>query len=158
MTKKDRLNAIQDIIASHAVESQEELLLMLKARGFAVTQATLSRDIKMLKIIKSPDAEGRYIYTLPTAGYRVDHLEGKEVHSLGSIGFVSLEFSGELGVMKTRPGYAMGIASDIDHQAGHAILGTIAGDDTILLIPREGVSRKVVTDTLASFIPTIRNK
>lgn len=157
MTKKDRLSAIQDIISGHAVESQEELLSMLKYRGFKITQATLSRDMKLLKIIKSPDAEGRYIYTLPGAGFRSAYPERTETHSLGSIGFVSIEFSGHLGVMKTRPGYAMGIASDIDHQAGHAILGTIAGDDTILLIPREGVSRKSVIDTLSSFIPNIRS-
>lgn len=156
MTKNDRLNAIQEIISTHAVESQEELLLVLSSKGFDVTQATLSRDIKMLKIIKSPNAEGRYIYTLPTAGYQSAHPATEQEPSLGSIGFTSIEFSGNLCVIKTRPGYAMGIASDIDSRAGGVVLGTIAGDDTILLIPREGVSRKLLTDTLASFIPTIQ--
>jgi transcriptional regulator of arginine metabolism len=64
------------------------------------------------------------------------------------LGFLSLDFSGNLAVIRTRPGYAMGIASDIDKRSPNAILGTIAGDDTILLIPREGFSRMQIIDTL----------
>ena len=64
----------------------------------------------------------------------------------------NIEFSGNLAVIKTRPGYAMGIASDIDTHAPKEILGTIAGDDTILVIPREGFSRQNIVDALAHFI------
>jgi len=156
MTKKDRLNTIRKIVSEQEIESQDVLLLMLRSNGFDITQATLSRDIKALKISKSPNAEGRYMYTLPAAGFHAAHAATNHNHTLESIGFISIEFSGQLGVIKTRPGYAMGIASDIDSRAGNAILGTIAGDDTILLIPREGVSRKLVVDTLVSFIPNIQ--
>ncbi len=71
-----------------------------------------------------------------------------------SIGANSLEFSGPLAVMKTRTGYANGIAAEIDEQAGDAILGTIAGDDTILIIPREGYSRAEITQILSNLIGT----
>ncbi len=64
----------------------------------------------------------------------------------------NIEFSGNLAVVKTRPGYAMGIASDIDTHAPCEILGTIAGDDTILIIPREGISRDKIVKALAHFI------
>jgi transcriptional regulator of arginine metabolism len=63
-------------------------------------------------------------------------------------GLVSLAFSGHLGIVKTRPGYAMAIASDIDQSLSHIILGTIAGDDTILLIPHEGIEREKVKEAL----------
>ncbi len=141
-SKKDRLIAIRNIIREHAVESQEELLNILKSKGFEVTQATLSRDMKQLKIIKSPDVEGNYIYTL-----------AKENNYANiSDDFATIEFSGQLAVMKTRPGYASAIASDIDTKAQHEIIGTIAGDDTILIIPREGVTRKEIIEVLSGFI------
>jgi len=141
-SKKDRLIAIRNIIREHAVESQEELLNILKSKGFEATQATLSRDIKQLKIIKSPDVEGNYIYTL-----------SKENNYTSISGdFATIEFSGQLAVLKTRPGYASAIASDIDTKARHEIIGTIAGDDTILIIPREEVTRKEIMEVLSGFI------
>ncbi len=155
--KKERLDKIRDILSSHQTESQEELLNILKTEGFNITQATLSRDMKILKIIKSPDANGNYIYTLPTANYFPGETNATVNPALASLGFISLEFSGNLAVIKTRPGYAMGIASEIDRHAGSTVLGTIAGDDTILLIPRDGTSRKEIAATLSSFIPNIQS-
>jgi hypothetical protein len=84
----------------------------------------------------------------------------KDIRNRGTeavTGYRNIEFSGNLAVLKTRPGYAMGIASDIDAKAPREILGTIAGDDTILLIPREGISREGVLQALAQFIPEIAN-
>ncbi len=156
-TKKDRLSAIREIISSQVIGNQEELLKILKTKGFNITQATLSRDIKALKMIKSQDIDGNYIYTLPfdnrLPGISISEKKDNAITS----GFISIEFSGNLAVVKTRPGYAMGIASDIDNLAGQVILGTIAGDDTILLIPRENISRKNITDVLSSFIPNIKS-
>ncbi|GBU08370.1 l-arginine-responsive arginine metabolism regulon transcriptional regulator [Bacteroidales bacterium] len=145
-TKQERLEVIRDLVIQESLSSQEELLNKLVDRGFILTQATLSRDMKILKISKSPNINGDYVYTVASGS-------GSD---LASIGFVSIAFSGHLAVLKTRPGYAMGIASDIDNKASADILGTIAGDDTILIIPREGVSRKQIIDTLAIFIPNIR--
>jgi transcriptional regulator of arginine metabolism len=141
-TKKDRLIAIRSIIREHKVESQEELLNILKTKGIEITQATLSRDMKLLKIVKSPDIEGNYIYALP-----------KEENYISIPNdFAVIEFSGQLAVMKTCPGYASAIAFDIDRKAQHEIMGTIAGDDTILIIPREGITRKEIINALSDFV------
>lgn len=144
-TKKERLDAICRIIRTAAVSNQEELLKQLNASGFSVTQATLSRDIKQLKVAKVHDGEGNYVYRLPEETVRVEPRRE-------AIKYPKIEFSGNLAVVKTRPGYAMGIASDIDTHAPGEILGTIAGDDTILIIPREGISRERIAKALAHFI------
>jgi transcriptional regulator of arginine metabolism len=149
-TKEERLKTILKLVQSYSLSNQEDVLFLLQKKGFYVTQATLSRDIKQLKIIKSPDINGIYIYTVPDSTNYQFKSAGTEESSdeLIRSGFLSLDFSDKLAVIKTRPGYAMGIASDIDSRASHAILGTIAGDDTILLIPREGFDRKQIIDAL----------
>jgi transcriptional regulator of arginine metabolism len=142
--RKERLEAISRIIRTEKIRNQEELLRHLQAGGFSATQATLSRDIKQLKIARVHDGNDTYVYrpgALPAE--TAAHLP--EIHS-------SLEFSGNLAVIKTRPGYAMGIASDIDAGAPQEILATVAGDDTILIIPREGYSRENIADAIARFI------
>ena len=151
-SKKDRLIAIRNIIREYIVESQEELLNILKSKGFEVTQATLSRDMKQLKIIKSPDIEGKYIYTLSKENNYANISGQEKSKEQFPHGLATIEFSGHLAVMKTRPGYASAIASDIDAKAQHEIMGTIAGDDTILIIPREGFTRKEIVEVLSGFI------
>ncbi|MDR0864588.1 MAG: arginine repressor [Candidatus Symbiothrix sp.] len=148
--KNERLKKIRELVQNHSLSNQEDLLNLLQKNGFDITQATLSRDMKQLKIIKSPAANGIYIYTVSNGHKYPFKSSGTEESSNELIrsGFLSLDFSDKLAVIKTRPGYAMGIASDIDDRASHAILGTIAGDDTILLIPREGFDRKQIIDTL----------
>ena len=150
--KQERLIAIKDIISNNAVESQEELLNLLKSRGFEATQATLSRDMKLLKISKGPDLAGDYVYMLPMGNNYTNKLnQGKMEETIPS-GVATIEFSGQLAVLKTRPGLASAIAYDIDRKARHEIMGTIAGDDTILIIPREGITRKEIVDVLSEFI------
>ena len=141
--KEQRLQAIRDIISVGTIRSQEELLRALSAKGYKITQATLSRDMKRLKIIKKHDVNNLYLYILPGADTKIPSPEGTEL---------KIEFSGALAVIKTRPGYAMGIASDIDRNGLNEIVGTIAGDDTILVIPREGYSREQVTSALTPFL------
>lgn len=150
-SKKERLIAIIDIVKNNPVNNQEDLLILLKKQGFDTTQATLSRDIKELKIIKSPDTDGKYKYIVSsiTAANNRSSVPGE----LTTGGFISLEFSNQLAVIKTRPGYAMAIASDIDNRISHTILGTIAGDDTILLIPKEGFGKEEVTEALTQLFP-----
>ena len=144
-TKKERLAAICHILQSKAISNQEELLKELELKGFLVTQATLSRDIKQLKVVKIHDGNGDYAYRLP------EEKATPKVQIIGSKK-LNIEFSGQLAVLKTRPGYAMGIASDIDSHAPDEILATIAGDDTILIIPRNGVSQEEVISALTNFI------
>ena len=136
--RKERLEAISRIIRTKKIRNQEELLKQLRASGFSVTQATLSRDIRQLKIARLHD--GIYQPTEVPAPAPLQRIH------------YGLEFSGNLAVLKTRPGYAMGIASDIDACAPQEILATIAGDDTILIIPREGYSRENIAGAIARFI------
>lgn len=145
-TKKERLEAICRIIQTETVSNQEELLKQLEISGFQVTQATLSRDIKQLKVSKVHNGNGNYIYRLPDYSPFMQPIKERGHYH------PNIEFSGNLAVVKTRPGYAMGIASDIDTHAPHEILGTIAGDDTILIIPREGISRERIVKALSHFI------
>ena len=155
--KVDRLQAIKEIVISYKISSQEDLLKQLTERGFDLTQATLSRDLKQLQIAKIASKDGGYLYVMPeTAGIgRMANAKDRH-HYTGTIsGFLSIEYSGQLAVIKTRPGYASGIAWDIDSNSNEEILGTIAGDDTILLILREGVTSSHVQETLKAIIPSI---
>lgn len=153
MNKKNRHQIIIDLILSNHINSQEVLLNLLNDNGCEVTQATLSRDMKELKIIKTLDDEGEYIYQLADSN---KNSEKANATNLSTYGFVSVEFSGNLAVIKTRPGYAMAIAGEIDDKASQTIIGTVAGDDTILLIPKENISRQAVVSSLAQFIPNIK--
>ena len=135
--RQKRLEAIAMIIRSKMIRNQDELQRALSNKGFEVTQATLSRDIRELKIVKRHDGNNGYIYVLPDTT---------------PTGKPAVEFSGHLAVLKTPPGYAMAIASDIDRIAPNEILATIAGDDTILVIPRDGYSNKQVAEALKPFL------
>ena len=146
--KANRLDAIKMIISSKEVGSQEELLQELGQEGFELTQATLSRDLKQLKVAKAASMNGRYVYVLPNdiMYKRVGDQSASEM--LMNNGFISLQFSGNIAVIKTRPGYASSMAYD-------TILGTIAGDDTIMLVLREGATPTAVRHFLSLIIPNI---
>lgn len=153
--RTERLLAIKRIINSYKVSSQEELLAKLDELGFKYTQATLSRDLKFLKVAKVVDESLGYVYVLPEM--RTPNEAPKTETSLPINGFLGLEFSGNLAVIKTLPGYAASIAFAIDNLKAYEILGTIAGDDTLLIIPREKVLRTDLRGLLAMVIPEIDN-
>jgi transcriptional regulator of arginine metabolism len=145
--KRSRLQVITEILRSSVVGSQEELLNLLAERNLSVTQATLSRDLKILKVSKTPLTNGTYKYILPAVTKTVSPTGNLSTFtSHGAV--ISIEFSGNLAVMKTKPGYASAIAWDIDNKGASEILGTIAGDDTILVIPREGVNRESILELM----------
>ncbi len=150
------MNVIRQLISNHRVGSQEELLNLLETEGFSTTQATLSRDLKALKVAKRPDIEGGYAYVLPEDDDQRGEDENGDVFPVS--GLESIEFSGNMAVLKTRPGFANSIASVIDNHAPFEVLGTIAGDDTILLISKEGVSRPDVINALSLFMPGLKKK
>ncbi|CAG9609298.1 transcriptional regulator AhrC/ArgR [Pseudoneobacillus rhizosphaerae] len=133
MNKGQRHIKIRDIITNNDIETQDELVDTLKEAGFNVTQATVSRDIKELHLVKVPLMDGRYKYSLP-ADQRFNPLQ-KLKRSLMDA-FVKVESAGHLIVMKTLPGNAMAIGALIDHLDWEEILGTICGDDTCLIICR----------------------
>lgn len=154
--KNNRLDTIKMIISSSEVGCQEELLQKLADEGFKLTQATLSRDLKQLKVAKAASMNGNYVYVLPNnTMYKrmTDKATASEL--LQQTGFVSIAFSGNIAVIKTRPGYASSIAYDIDNGNFTEILGTIAGDDTIMLVVREGVSHERVKTALSVIIPNV---
>lgn len=154
--KKIRHQIITEIISNSSIGSQDDLLKVLADKGFSLTQATLSRDLKSMKVVKQPTEKGEYHYILPAQGVTAEGEASPENDSsFVQKGFLSLEFSGNMAVIKTRPGYAAGIASDIDSKSNTEFLGSIAGDDTILLIIREEVSRETVLEILSSTIPNI---
>ena len=155
--KNNRLDSIKMIISSQEIGSQEELLRELMKEGFQLTQATLSRDLKQLKVAKAASMNGNYVYVLPN-NTMYKRITGPQTarEMLMHSGFKSIQFSGNIAVIKTRPGYASSLAYDIDNQHNTVILGTIAGDDTILLVLREGVEPEEVKETLAPLISNLQ--
>ena len=154
MREKDRrLDAIKMIISSKEMGSQEEVLDELKKEGFTLTQATLSRDFKQLKVAKAASMNGEYVYVLPNETmYKRIRKPLSAIEMMQTPGFLSINFSGNLCVIKTRPGYASSIAYNIDNGNLPEILGTIAGDDTICIVLKEGVERKEVVMSLSNLI------
>jgi transcriptional regulator of arginine metabolism len=132
-SKRERHAAILDVIRAQRISSQEELReVLLRGAGIDVTQATLSRDIRELRLVKVPSAEGPAHYTLPEEWEHTPPLE-----TLLPALFVSAEGSRNLLVVRTMTGGAQAIALAIDWEEWPEVLGTIAGDDTILIICRE---------------------
>ena len=143
--KTARLEIIKLIISSQEIGSQDELQQELAKEGFNVTQATLSRDLKQLKVAKANSMGGKSLYVLPN---NTMYKRVREHQSAGEMkmqnGVVSIRFSGNLGVVRTRPGYAGSVAYDIDNAKMPEVIGTVAGDDTIIMVLEENCSREIV--------------
>ena len=132
MAKSARHAAILDVIRHKRVTSQEQLQKLLEKAGFDVTQATVSRDIRELRLVKGAGADGKQHYTLPEEWESTPPLQ-----SLLPALYASAEGTGNLLVVRTLTGGAQAVALAIDWEEWPEVLGTIAGDDTILLICRE---------------------
>jgi transcriptional regulator of arginine metabolism len=143
MNKGQRHIKIRDIITNNDIETQDELVDALKEAGVNVTQATVSRDIKELHLVKVPLLDGRYKYSLP-ADQRFNPLQKLKRSLIDS--FVKIDTAGHLLVMKTLPGNAMAIGALIDHLDWEDILGTICGDDTCLIICRTPEDTEKITN------------
>ena len=131
--KKNRQEAILRVISQYEVETQQELAQRLKEEGFEVTQATVSRDIRDMKLSKMPTGEGHQKYVRFHNDEK--HLSGKYVNVLKE-GFVSIDMAQNILVVKTVSGMAMAVAAAIDAMKYPEIVGTIAGDDTIMMAVR----------------------
>lgn len=153
--KVKRFAAIQEIISTSIVGSQEELLQRLSAQGFELTQATLSRDLKQLKVSKTTNSKGEYLYQLPTRSLQEESRNIGNDFQMGNA-FLSIEFSGNIAVLHTRPGYASSLAYEIDDKAKDVIIGTVAGEDTIIAVTKENKTTKEVTESLSQIIPSIK--
>jgi len=141
---------IRRLIGSRNISSQEELMKLLYKEGYELTQATLSRDLKYLKVAKMPDEREGYVYILPDKEQAVEEMEA---NGSAMSGLISIDFAQGMAILKTLPGHAGMIAYTIDNLGAYEIAATIAGDDTILLIPRDGVSRTDVVNVLRLKMP-----
>jgi len=155
MERSARLVVMRGIIESRKVDSQEMLLKLLKGQGFDITQATLSRDLKYLKAGKVPDDRGGYSY----AFYDAQNKAGSDKSLAQDFmrGYLSFAFSGNLGVIKTLPGHAGSVAFALDNLEIAKILATLAGNDTMLVVPEDGVSRDELIEALAERIPGFKD-
>ncbi len=144
--REKRLQIIKDLIRNERIESQEYLLEKLKDNGFVLTQATLSRDLKFLKVSKSADKNG-YRYLISSAKFEDEQNEDfiRDINR----GLISVTFSGNMAVIKTQIGHANSVALAIDNLEINGILGTIAGDDTIFLVLEEDFEKEHIYDYLS---------
>ena len=142
--KTDRQRAVLDIVGTNSVGSQEDLRRLLLRRGISVTQATLSRDLHELGIVRVPTTDGSR-YALP------EMVHGESIPSLQSLLpqlFSRVDGVGELIVLHTLPSGAQPISEAIDAAGWSEVLGTIAGENTILVVCRSATARQHVTERL----------
>lgn len=150
--KAQRQAAIIALVRRHRITSQEELRTLLGAEGFEVTQATLSRDLRELGLVKMSDPEGGASYAAPPPAAEAVH---PPLAQLAQALLLSAEGVGPLLVVRTPAGSANALGSALDHAAWSEILGTIAGDDTILIIARSEAARRAVADRLAELAGSV---
>ena len=132
--KRYRYNKIKEIVQSQSIETQEELANDLLAEGIEVTQATVSRDIKELMLIKIPTGDGHYRYALSPEENVV--LSRSRINRLFQDSIIRVDSALNQIVLHTIPGSASAVAFSVDHAKWSEVIGTLAGDDTILLICR----------------------
>ncbi|MCK5137557.1 MAG: hypothetical protein KAR19_17360 [Bacteroidales bacterium] len=153
--RNERLMETRRLIGNQNISSQEELMKLLEKLGYTLTQATLSRDLKYLKVAKMPDDRAGYVYILPD---KEQSVEDANLSGSSFSGLISIDFAQRMAILRTLPGHANSIAYTIDNLDAYEIAGTIAGDDTILLIPRDGVSRSDVINLLKLRMPGLINE
>ncbi|MBP3289360.1 MAG: ArgR family transcriptional regulator [Alistipes sp.] len=150
--KTQRFATIRKIIRSELISSQEELITRLHECGIEITQSTLSRDLKYMNVAKVPHKSKGYVYVLPNTAHH-----DISISSNISDNIMSLTFSGNLGILKTKSGYASAISVPIDNLESPYILGTIAGDNTVLLVIKEDATRNQVIESLLRIFPMLSN-
>ena len=150
--KSGRQEKIINLVERCEIETQEELIGLLLREGYRVTQATVSRDIKELKLSKVPTGRGTYKYTLP-----------KQDDNAGSLKFNSaliesikkVDYSGNIIVLSTYPGLANAVAAGLDSIETNEILGSVAGDDTIFIVTRGLDSSKSLSERIKILLKTV---
>ncbi|MCS7483997.1 arginine repressor [Umezawaea endophytica] len=153
MTRTARQGRIVELVSQRAIRSQSELAKTLAMEGIEVTQATLSRDLDELGAVKLRGADGGApVYVIPEDGSPVRGVQGgtsRLARVLGEL-LVSVDHSGNLAVLRTPPGAAQFLASALDRAALNDIVGTIAGDDTIIVVAREPLTGADLAERIAS--------
>ncbi len=143
--KKSRHQRIKELVEQFEIETQEELADRLRGEGYTVTQATVSRDIRELKLSKIPMGNGRQKYTILMQSEH--YLSDKYIRVLKD-GFVSMDMAQNILVVKTVSGMAMAVAAAIDAMKLKEIVGSIAGDDTIMMAVKTAEDTQCVMDKI----------
>ena len=131
--KSQRHARILELVSKYEIETQEDMMSRLQSEGFKVTQATVSRDLKELKLTKTLTARGTYRYAVNTAR---QHTGSMKLNNAMVDSIIQVDYSLNNVVIKTYPGLAQAVASGIDALELDTVLGSVAGDDTILLVVR----------------------
>ena len=149
--KTQRQKRILEIVSKYEIETQEEMMSRLQSEGFKVTQATVSRDLKEMKLTKTLTARGTYRYAVNASRHHVGNvkLNNAMVDSI-----IQVDYSLNNVVIKTYPGLAQAVASGVDALNMHSILGCVAGDDTIIIITRDTESSAQISETLTELMKT----
>lgn len=148
-----RLAAIKRIIRENRIRSQEKLLTYLEQEGFSVTQATLSRDLKLLKVGKISEGAEGYFYTLPSEEERRES-EQSYIQDVRR-GYVSVVVSGNVAVVRTLTGHADSVGFALDNLNIAEILGTVAGNDTVIAVLKEGTGKADLLAKLQEKVPEL---
>jgi transcriptional regulator of arginine metabolism len=151
-----RLKLVRNLIKTCRIESQEALLECLQREGFPVTQATLSRDLKFLKVGKVPDGGKGYVYSLPGDE---EQQEDEQTYIQDFLrGYISIEWSGSMVVIKTYSGHSDSVALAVDNLGLDDVLGTIAGrDNTVFVVLREGIRGEDFMNRMKKNIPELED-
>ena len=149
MKKKERHRLLQNLIKEYIIEKQEDFVRILEEKGIEVTQATISRDIKELQLVKVPAPTGGYRYSLPPD---VQHNTSKKLERLLKDAFVSIDVQDYFLLLRTIPGNAFALGSLIDLSDFSEIFGTISGDDNVLIICRSEEQAKNLKNHFISLI------
>ena len=146
--KNQRQAKIMEIISTRDIETQEQLLQALQEAGFYSTQATISRDIKELRVVKELTSFGTYRYT--TSGKEGSHTFSARLNTIFRECITSIDYAQNIIVVKTMPGLAGAAASAIDGMSISVVVGTLAGDDTVMIVMRDN-------NAAAAFCGEIKN-
>ena len=148
--KNDRQKTILSIIAEETVETQEQLLSLLLERGIVATQATISRDIKQLRLVKAPAGQGKYRYAVSDHGSKI-HVADK-LQTIFRESIVNVDYAQNLVVIHTMSGLANGAAAALDGMEIDQLIGTLAGDDTVLIIMRDNESAAELATSIRTML------
>ena len=147
MMKNDRQSMILEIISQENIETQEQLLARLQERGISSTQATISRDIKQMHLIKEPVGQGVYKYAV--SGNRTKLNFAEKLRTIFRESITSIDYAQNIVVIKTMPGLASAACAALDNMEFNFLVGSLAGDDTAFLVMRD-------TDSAAEFCEEIK--
>lgn len=150
--KTERQNRILELVAAHEIETQDEMLELLRADGYAVTQATVSRDLKELMLSKALTARGTYRYCVNPAR---SHTGNVRLNNAMVDSIIHVDYSLNNVVLKTYPGLAQAVASSVDAMNMHQVLGCVAGDDTIIIVTRDEASSAAISETIRKLMKTM---